>query len=276
MFEAASRARTSLARLPLKVTVSVGFLTFLLLASFVAPLPYSPYGTNSSAILRPPSTSHWFGTDSVGADVFSRTIRAASTDLSLALLGTLAALIVGVPLGILLGTSRTWGERAMRLLDIFQALPLLILVLALVALSGNALYMIVVAIAIYGGPAYIRLVRSQILVLRETRFIEAAVASGASNFRIMRKHLLPNVRDVILFQTAIVAAVALLAIAALSFLGIGVQPPTPSWGSMVAQGSASLVTGQWWPAVAPGAAIFLCVLSINLVGDGLREHWERG
>jgi len=258
----------------IKVAIGVGFIGLLILAALFAPLPYSPTTTNPNALLLPPSGAHWFGTNSVGTDVFSRTIKAAEVDLPLALAGTFAALLLGVPLGIWLASSRRWGERWMRVLDAFQALPLLILILALVALSGNQLWMIVVAVAIYAGPVYIRLVRSQVLSLREARFIEAARACGASPYRVMRHHLLPNVRDIVLAQTSLVAAGALLGITALSFLGIGVQPPTPSWGSMIALDSSSLVQGQWWAVVGPGSAIFLSIVAFNLVADGLRELGE--
>jgi peptide/nickel transport system permease protein len=258
----------------IKVGVGLGFLGLLILSALAAPLPHSPTATNPRAVLLSPSGDHWFGTNSVGTDVLSRTIKAAEIDLPLALAGTLAALILGVPLGIWLASSPQWGERWMRVLDAFQALPLLILILALVALSNNQLWMIVVAVAIYAGPVYIRLVRSQVLTLREARFIEAARACGAGPFRMMRYHLLPNVRDIILAQTSLVAAGALLGITALSFLGIGVQPPTPGWGSMIALDSSSLVQGQWWPVVGPGAAIFLSIVAFNLVADGLRELGE--
>jgi peptide/nickel transport system permease protein len=274
MSDVSTRRRRGMTGPHLKVYTGAGVVALLLLASVVAPLPYDPESTDSNAILLPPSGSHWFGTDAVGADVFSRTIRAARVDLSLALGGTLLALVVGVSLGIWFSTLRRLGERMMRVLDGFQSLPLLILVLALVSMSGNKLWMIVVAIGIYAGPVYIRLVRSQIIVLRESRFIEAARANGASQLRIMRRHLLPNIMHVIEFQTGVVASGALLAIAALSFLGMGAQPPTASWGSMIAGGESSLVNGEWWPVVAPGAAIFLCIVCFNLVGDGLRALRE--
>jgi peptide/nickel transport system permease protein len=256
------------------VAIGVVFLGGLILAALLGPLPYSPWKADPANILLPPSLVHWLGTNSVGTDVFSRTIKAGATDLPLALGGTVAALIVGVPLGIWLANARRWGEYGMRLLDVFQSLPLLVLILALVALSNNQLWMIVVAVALYGGPVYIRLVRSQILSLREARFIEAAVATGATPFRIMWRHLLPNVLEIILAQTSLVAAGALLGIAALSFLGIGIEPPTASWGSMISLDSASLVQGQWWPVIAPGAAIFLCIVALNMIGDGLRELSE--
>ena len=156
-------------------------------------------------------------------------------------------------------------------LDGFQSLPLLVLILALVGLSGNQLYMVVIAIAIFGAPLYIRLVRSHVLTLRESRFIEAARATGASPYRVMRRHLLPNLRELILAQTSLILALSIVAIASLSFLGIGVQPPTPSWGQMIQSGANGLIAGQWWLVVFPGAAIFVSVLSFNVIADTLVE-----
>ena len=245
-----------------------------MLSALLAPLPHSPTAANPAELLLPPSSDHWLGTNGVGTDVFSRTIKAADTDLPLALAGTVTALLIGVPLGIWLASSPRWGERWMRILDAFQALPLLILILALVALSGNKVWMIVVAVAIYAAPVYIRLVRSQVLSLRESRFVEAARASGASPYRVMRYHLLPNVREIVLAQTALVAAGALLGITALSFLGIGVQPPTASWGSMISLDASSLVLGKWWTVAGPGGAIFLSIVAFNIIADGLRELGE--
>lgn len=258
----------------MRVWTGVVFLLGLLLASLVAPLPHSPTTTHPDQILQAPSAAHWLGTNGVGIDVFSRSIKAAATDLPLALAGTAVALLIGVPLGILLALSPRWGERWMRFLDAFQALPLLILILALVALSDNASWMIVVAIAIYAGPVYIRLVRSQVLSLREARYVEAARAIGAGRWRLMRYHLLPNIMEIVLAQTSLVAAGALLGISALSFLGIGVQPPKASWGSMISLDSSALVQGQWWPVVGPGAGIFLSIVAFNIVADGLRELRE--
>jgi len=269
-----ARRTQSRNRSRVKVALGVSYLAALLLAAFLAPLPYNPTAANPQAVLLPPSAAHWLGTDTVGTDVLSRTIRAAATDLPLALAGTLAALIVGVPLGLWLSSARRWGERGMRVVDAFQAIPLLILILALVAISGNQLWVIILAVAIYGGPVYIRLVRSQVLSLREARFIEAASAIGASPYRLIRRHLLPNVSEIILAQTSLVAAGALLGIAALSFLGIGIQPPTASWGSMISFGSPALIQGQWWPVASPGLAIFSCIVAFNIVSDGLRELGE--
>lgn len=266
----AKRGRGAL-RLRIQLGIAAAIIVILLLAAFVLPLPHNPDSTDAIAVLQPPSRAFWFGTDEVGADIFSRTIRAARTDLPLAMGGTAVAMFIGVPLGILFSVSRRWGERAMRVLDGFQSLPLLVLILALVGLSGNQLYMVVIAIAIFGAPLYIRLVRSHVLTLRESRFIEAARATGASPYRVMRRHLLPNLRELILAQTSLILALSIVAIASLSFLGIGVQPPTPSWGQMIQSGANGLIAGQWWLVVFPGAAIFVSVLSFNVIADTLVE-----
>jgi peptide/nickel transport system permease protein len=243
----------------------------LLAAAWLYPLPYDPDAI-SGDFNQAPSSAHWFGTDAVGGDLFSRTIRAARTDLPLALSGTALALVLGVVGGLLASGHGPWGERFMRVLDTFQSLPLLIITIALVAMSGNRLYMVAVAIAMISGPFFVRLVRSQALSLRESRFVEASVAAGASPVRVMARHLLPNMRSLVLAQTALTAANALLVVAALSFIGVGVQVPTPSWGSMVQTGGKLLTTGQWWLTVFPAAAIFLCVLSFNMIADGLRDR----
>ncbi len=246
-------------------------IAVVLLAGWFLPLHYNPNDI-SPDVLTGPGGGHLFGTDEAGADVFARTVRAARTDLPLALIGTALALVVGVVGGLAASSKSKWGERLMRGLDAFQALPLLILTVALVVISGNSLSMVVVAIVLISGPFFIRLVRSQALALRESRFVEASVAAGTSPVRVMVRHLLPNLRSLILAQTALTAANALLLIAALSFIGVGVQPPTPSWGSMIRTGAGLVTTGQWWLALFPALAIFVCVLSFNLIADGLRDR----
>jgi peptide/nickel transport system permease protein len=252
-------------------TIIAGFLV----AAFFLPTPFDPSATNAFATLQPPDSIHWFGTDSVGADVFSRTVRAGRTDLPLVIGGAAAALLIGVPLGLLLSTRSPWSERSMRVLDGVQSLPLLILILAMVALSQNDPRMIIAAIAIYAAPVYIRLLRSQVLTLREARFIEAARAMGAHPLRIMFRHLLPNLWAVILAQTSLTLAASTLALASLSFLGVGVKPPTPSWGGMIRDGAGYLLSGQWWLVVFPGAAVVIVVLTFNLAADALYEIERR-
>ena len=263
------RRRASHPRLRLSVAATI--IAAFLVAAFFLPTPFDPSATNAFGALQPPGSPHWFGTDSVGADVLSRTIRAGRTDLPLVIGGAAAALLAGVPLGLLLSTRSPWSERAMRVLDGVQSLPLLILILAMVALSQNDPRMIVAAIAIYAAPVYIRLLRSQVLTLREARFIEAARAMGAHPLRIMFRHMLPNLWAIILAQTSLTLAASTLALASLSFLGVGVKPPTPSWGGMIRDGAGYLLSGQWWLVVFPGAAVVIVVLTFNLAADALYE-----
>ncbi|WP_235738815.1 ABC transporter permease [Nocardioides alcanivorans] len=256
-------------------SLGVAFIIALLVASLVAPLPHDPQGTDSSATLAGPSAEHWFGTDGAGADVFSRVIDAARIDLSLALGGTLLSLVLGVLLGLAASTKGRGSERVVRALDAFQAFPLLILALALVSLSGNKLYMVVVAIALINIPRYMRLLRSEILSLREARFIEAAIAMGAPPRRITFRHLLPNVWGVILVQTTLTVANAIVVIASLSFLGVGVSADKSSWGGMIRAGSSNMSSGEWWIATFPGLAVLLCVLAFNQLADAIGDTTAR-
>lgn len=272
---AKSRVFTNLITRHPGAAVGVGFIVLLLLASFFAPLPFDPRATNGSSALKGPSSVHWFGTDGAGADVFSRVIDAARIDLSLALAGTLLSLVLGVVLGLAASTKGKGSERLIRGLDAFQAFPLLILALALVTLSGNQLYMVVVAIALINIPRYMRLLRSEVLALRSSRFIEASIAMGASPWRVTFRHLLPNVWGVILVQTSLTIANAIVVIASLSFLGVGVSAPTPSWGAMIRAGAGNMSSGEWWIATFPGLFVLLCVLAFNQLADAIGDTTAR-
>jgi|SRR5579862_862861 len=255
------------------VGLTVGLVTIavLLLAAFLSPLPHNPLAPNAAATLAHPGSRYWFGTDTSGFDVFSRTIRAARLDLPLALLGTIVSMLIGVPVGLFAsGRSRT-AEALMRCLDVFQAFPLLILALAIVALTGNQLRNIVLAIAIINVPTFIRLVRSQSLTLRSARFVEAARAIGASERRVLLRHILPNAAAPITAQAALTAAQSIVVIAAMTFIGIGITPPQASWGAMIQTGSAQVATGGWWVSFFPGLAILIVVASFNLIADGAQR-----
>lgn len=262
-------------RLHFSLVLGVTILAAMLLAAWFMPLPYDPIRPAAASTLQPPSAQHWFGTDSVGFDVFSRTITAAGRDLPLAFIGAIAAAVLGVPLGLLTTTKGQLSNLMMRALDAFQAFPLLVLAIAIVTLTGNRLEMVIFAIIIIEVPRFMRLVRSEGLAIREARFIEAAEAIGAKPSRVLLVHLLPNVSGVIAVQLSIAAANALLVIAALSFLGIGVSPPDPSWGAMIQAGARQMTTGQWWVSLFPGLAVFLAVVSLNLVADELDVILER-
>lgn len=257
------------------VVIGLGTLFAMLLAAFVAPLPYDPFKPDGYSVLLPPSSAHWFGTDLTGFDVFSRTIVSARLDLPLAIGGALVSMIVGVTLGLLASAKGRLGESMMRALDAFQAFPLLILAIAIVSISGNRLENVVIAIAVINIPRFMRLVRSEVLSLRESRFAEAAIAIGATKARLMFRHLLPNLTGIILAQVSIAAAHAIIVIAALSFLGIGITPPDASWGAMIQSGARNMISGQWWVAAFPGMAVVIAVASLNLIADGLDDIVNR-
>lgn len=249
-------------------------LGLIVVSSTLLPLPHDPRQPNPYQTLEPPSGEFWFGTDRVGFDVFSRTIQSASVDLPVSVAGTLVSLLVGVAIGLMVSVKGRWSERIMRCLDMFQAFPLLVLAIVIVALTGNNLRNVVVAIALVNIPRFIRLVRSEALALRETRFIEAATSIGASRVRVMVRHLLPNMTGVVIAQASLAAAHAIIVVAGLSFLGIGITPPQASWGTMIRSGSQNIATGHWWAAVFPGLAVFVVVTAFNLVADGIYRLLE--
>jgi peptide/nickel transport system permease protein len=267
-------AAVAISRHP-SIAVGLALLLVILAAGYLLPLPYDPRQPFPRDALLPPGGDHPFGTDRDGFDVFSRTIEAATRDLPLALAGTLASLAVGVPLGLLASKKGRSSELLMRALDVFQSFPLVVIAVALVTLTGNRLENVIFAIMIINVPRLIRLVRSEALALRESRFVEAAWAMGASPWRVLRRHILPNVTGITLAQASLGAAQAIAVIAALSFLGVGVSPPDPTWGSMVQEGARNMTTGQWWVVVFPGIAIFVTIASLNLVADGLQSLYDR-
>lgn len=252
-------------------------LAIISLIAVAYAVPYSPVDDTNA---RRPSLvgpgTYWFGTDNLGRDVFRRVLAGARLDLPLALAGMASSLLLGVPLGLLASQKSRWAERFMRGLDMFQAFPLLVLAIVLVALAGNHLWMVVVAIALINTPRFIRLVRSEALSLRESRFVEAAVAIGATRARVMYRHLLPNTTNTILVQASLTAAQSIVVIAALAYLGIGIKPPKASWGAMIKDGSQGITTGQWWVCIFPGIAVFLCVLLFNQIADRLERVLSRG
>ena len=268
------RVAAGIARNP-GIAGGLGILIAMVLAAAFLPLPHDPLGPDPRNTLAPPSVEHWFGTDINGFDVFSRTVVSALTDIPLAAGGIFLSMLIGVPVGLFAGGRRGQGELVMRALDAFQAFPLLILVVSLVQLWGAGNHTIVAAIAIINAPRFIRLVRGAALSLRESRFVEAARAFGASSWRIYFRHILPNTTGVILVQASIGGAHAVMTIAAMSFLGIGIVPPTPSWGSIIQAGARNLATGQWWVVVFPALFVFLAVGSLNLIADRLQVVLSR-
>ena len=256
------------------LTAGISIIAVMLLAAFVGSVPFDPLDPDPAATLMAPSAGHWFGTDRFGFDVFSRTIVAARLDLPLALLGALLSMFIGVPLGLVASTKGRIGEGIMRGLDAFQSFPLLILAVAIVTLRGNQLGNVVLAIAIINVPRFMRLVRGEVLSLRESRFVEAAIAFGARRSRVMFRHLLPNVSGIVLALVSLATGHAIIVIAALSFIGVGITPPEASWGTMIQTGAGGILQGQWWVSLFPGLAVIIAVVSLNLIADGLEKVFD--
>jgi peptide/nickel transport system permease protein len=249
------------------------FLVFVLFAIFgQAIAPYDPLASNSAMALQPPSAAHWFGTDQLGRDVLSRVIVATRLDLGIAVMAVALSFLVGSILGTCAGYFGGWVDRIIsRCIDTLMAFPLFVLAMGLVAALGNTVENIILATAIINLPLYTRVVRSEVLVRREAGFVEAARLTGNGDWRIMAKHLFPNVLPVMMVHVSLNMGWAILNAAGLSFIGLGVQPPTPEWGIMVAEGATYIVSGEWWMALFPGAVLMLAVFCFNLLGDGLRD-----
>jgi peptide/nickel transport system permease protein len=227
--------------------------------------------------LQPPSSQFYFGTDNLGYDVFSRVLYAPRNDLVLACGATLIALAAGWLTGATIGMSRRlWADAVMRFVDAIQAFPLLVLALALVAALGQSRWAIVGSIAFINFPIFLRLVRSQVLSLRELRFIEAAVADGNPRWRVVLRHVLPNTTGPVLAQASVSMATAVIVIAALSYLSLGLKPPTPEWGQMIQAGATYVLSGQWWLVVFPGLAVASLACGLMLLGDGLQGLLQTG
>lgn len=248
--------------------LALGSIALAVAGPYLAPYP--PTDANPGQQLLPPSGTHWFGTDDVGMDVFSRVISAPRIDLGIALSATALALTVGTAIGGIAGYFRTWwSELIMRVSDLIQSFPVFILAMVLVTITGQEIWIVVVVIAFVNVPLYVRMIRAELLSLRERTFVEAAIVLGVPPRRIISRHLIPNVIGIVINQATITMGVAMLLTAGLSFVGAGVRVPTPEWGLMIATGASSIVTGQWWPSVFPGVALSLSVFGFALFGDGV-------
>lgn len=250
-------------------------LLLLLAAAFVVRLTGDPSLISVDAVLSPPSAEHWFGTDSSGRDVFLRTLAAGTTDLPLALGGTLIALLIGTVLGLLASTGGRASEPIMRVVDGFQAFPLLLLILVIVQITGGGTLVLMSTIAILNMPRFIRLTRSEALHIRESRYVFYAKVIGARPGFILRRHILPNVSGAVLSQASVGAGLALAAIGAMSFLGLGIAPPNPSWGAMIQTGIAGITNGHWWPVAFPSLALVYSIIAFNLIADNLDTYFAR-
>ncbi|WP_046862505.1 ABC transporter permease [Microvirga massiliensis] len=274
-FAIESPSRRALRRLAHRkgAMVALGIIVLIILVAIFAPLiaPYDPAQQSWSAVRKAPSAAHWFGTDEVGRDILSRIIYGARASLSAGVISVAIAIAVGVPLGLLAGyVGGLLDGLISRLTDAMLACPFLILAIALAAFLGPSLGNAMIAIGITATPIFVRLTRGQVLSVRSEDYVEAARAIGNPHWRIAVRHILPNVLPQLLVQATLTIAAAVIAEASLSFLGLGQQPPAPSWGFML-NAAQRFLTNAPWMAVWPGLAIFITVLSFNLLGDGLRD-----
>ncbi|MFB9262124.1 ABC transporter permease [Bradyrhizobium erythrophlei] len=248
-------------------------IAFFVLMAMLAPLivPYDPIATSWSLVRKAPSAQHWFGTDELGRDILARVMFGARASLLAGTISVGIALAIGVPLGLIAGYRGGFIDALIsRITDAMLACPFLILAIALAAFLGPSLGNAMIAIGISATPIFIRLTRGQVLSVKVEDYVEAARAMGNPRWRIALFHILPNILPALLVQATLSIAAAIIAEAALSFLGLGQQPPAPSWGSML-NAAQRFLTSAPWMAIWPGLAIFLVVLSFNLVGDGLRD-----
>lgn len=252
---------------------ALAVIAIFVAAAVLAPLisPYNPDLQTWTAVRKAPSALHWFGTDDVGRDVLARVIYGARASLLAGVISVAIALLVGVPVGLISGYLGGFIDALFsRITDALLACPFLILAIALAAFLGPSLGNAMIAIGITTTPIFIRLTRGQVMAVKVEDYVEAARAVGNPHWRIALVHILPNILPALLVQATLSIAAAIIAEAALSFLGLGQQPPAPSWGSMLNAAQRFLVNAPWM-AIWPGLAIFLTVLSFNLVGDGLRD-----
>jgi peptide/nickel transport system permease protein len=247
-------------------------LLFALLAVFAPVLaPFDPLAQDIPNGLAPPSSEHWMGTDKLGRDIFSRMLYGARISLGAGLGVVIMAGLLGTAVGIVAGYVGGWLDEAlMRVTDIFFAFPSLILAMAIAGALGPSLQNALIAVAVVTWPVYARLIRGQVLVLRDREFVLAARSVGASHGLILRRHLFPNTLSPLLVQASFEMGTVILAVAGLSFIGFGAQPPTPEWGVMISEGR-NYITTHWWLTFFPAMAMLFAVAGFNLVGDGLRD-----
>ncbi|WP_227378482.1 ABC transporter permease [Haladaptatus halobius] len=271
------RALTDLyRRLDRSARLSFWVVSTITVTAFAAPIvaPYNPIAPHYDAALHGPSARFILGTDLTGRDVFSRLVYGARISLLVGIGAVALAMSIGVPLGSVAGYVGGWTDEAlMRLTDVMISFPALVLALALVGALGPSLQNVIIVIGVVYSPQYARLIRGSVLSVKEEEYVEAARNTGLGDVSILFKHVIPNAFAPVLVQATFHVATAIIFEASLSFLGLGVQPPTPTWGEMIATGRDYL-PAQWWISTFPGLAILLTVLSLNLLGDGLRDEFD--
>jgi peptide/nickel transport system permease protein len=251
-----------------------GLLVLIVFAAMFGPaiVPWDPLASDTAQALKPPSVAHWFGTDQLGRDIFSRVIVATRLDFFIAIASVLLVFAMGGLAGIASGYFGGWTDRIVgRISDTIMAFPLFVLAMGIVAALGNTVQNIIIATAIVNFPLYARVARAEANVRRDAGFVQAARLSGNSEMRILLVHILPNIMPIMIVQMSLTMGYAILNAAGLSFIGLGVRPPTAEWGIMVAEGASFMVSGEWWIALFPGLALMIAVFCFNLLGDGLRD-----
>jgi len=269
----ANRTR-GLSRLSPTATAGVLIILFFgVLAMFSGGfMTHDPVSSYPDRILEAPSAEHWFGTDGNGMDVFSRVIYGAKFGFGVAIPAVIISVLIGVPVGLIAGyRGGLLDEVLMRFFDGLRVFPSIILALAVVAATGQSLINVVLVLGFLDSPVFARVVRSEVLALRSSIFVESAIAVGNTTWRILFVHLLPNSIQGAMAQTAVRAAWAVRISATLAFLGVGIQAPTPEWGAMIRQGAEFMITGQWWVGIFPGVALIFLVFGLNLFGDGIQD-----
>jgi len=254
----------------------IAFILFalMLVAALLGPLitPYDPLKSSVADALQAPSLAHWFGTDDLGRDVFSRVLMATRLDLAIAFSAVAISFVFGSIIGSLSGYYGGWLDKVTgRIIDTIMAFPLFVLAMGIVAALGNSVENIVYATAIVNLPFYARMARAEVNVRRDAGFVQAARLSGNGDIRILATQIFPNALPPMMVQISLNLGWAILNAAGLSFIGLGVSPPTPEWGIMVAEGARYIVSGEWWLALFPGAVLMLAVFTFNMLGDGLRD-----
>jgi peptide/nickel transport system permease protein len=269
-------ARYTFAENPVSGFAFALFVLLVLAALFGAVLvPHDPFASNTAAALHPPSWDYLFGTDQIGRDIFSRVVVAARLDMTIAISSVVLVFAIGGIAGIAAGFYGGWVDQVVgRAADTIMAFPLFVLAMGIVAALGNTVTNIVIATAIINFPLYARVARAEANVRRNAGFVQAARLTGNGDVRILLTQILPNIMPIMIVQMSLTMGYAILNAAGLSFIGLGVRPPTPEWGIMVAEGAGFIVSGDWWIAFFPGLALMLAVFCFNLLGDGLRDIFD--
>jgi peptide/nickel transport system permease protein len=271
-----SHLRHVLSQNPVTLLASTLFVLFVVVA-ITGPwwVPFDPLASNSASALQAPSARHWFGTDALGRDIFSRVVVATRLDLGIAFSAVLISFVIGMPLGLAAGFFGGWWDRIVsRLADTIMAFPLFVLAMGIVAALGNTVGNIILATAVINLPFYVRVARAEANVRRSAGWVEAARLAGNSEARILAQHVFPNALPPAMVQVSLNLGWAILNAAGLSFIGLGVRPPEPEWGILVAEGAQFIVSGEWWVSFFPGVVLMLAVFTFNLLGDALRDIFD--